>query len=252
MSVLPPLKVSECFYSIQGEGPSAGVPAIFLRLSGCNLTCGGLNTCKTGELDNGATWRCDTIEVWLKGENVSPHNLILDWENKGWLHNIKNGAHIVVTGGEPLLQEDALVAFFQTLEVLVKKKLYIECETNGTIRPASDFDYFISQYNVSPKLKNSGMPKDKRINGHAIQFFKRSEKATFKFVIRARDEYDQLLGDYITPFNINKSKIMIMPAASSRQAFVLNSLPILELCKQENIRFSPRYQLLFWDKTTGV
>jgi 7-carboxy-7-deazaguanine synthase len=252
MSILPPIKVSETFYSIQGEGPSAGVPSLFLRLSGCNLTCGGLNTCKTGELDNGATWRCDTIEVWLKGEDTSPHDLILDWENKGWLHALKEGAHLVVTGGEPLLQEEALVSFFQTLEILIKKKPFIECETNGTIRPDTDFDYFISQYNVSPKLKNSGMPKERRIDPRAINFFNRSDKATFKFVLSSRDEYDQLLDDFLLPFSIKKSKIMIMPAASSRQEFILNSLPMLELCKRENIRFSPRYQLLFWDKSTGI
>ena len=41
------LAVSEDFYSVQGEGPTMGAPAVFLRLKGCNLTCGGVNTVQT-------------------------------------------------------------------------------------------------------------------------------------------------------------------------------------------------------------
>ena len=60
------LNISEQFYSIQGEGRTVGVPALFLRLQGCNLTCGGKKTVLTGNKQDGASWRCDTIEVWTK------------------------------------------------------------------------------------------------------------------------------------------------------------------------------------------
>ena len=71
------LAISEHFYSIQGEGKFTGVPSVFLRLKGCNLTCGGKKTVSTKKLDSGATWRCDTIEVWLTGNSTSFKSLFL-------------------------------------------------------------------------------------------------------------------------------------------------------------------------------
>ena len=50
------IRVSEYFYSIQGEGLTVGVPAVFLRLQGCNLDCGS----------SGGSWVCDTEAVWNK------------------------------------------------------------------------------------------------------------------------------------------------------------------------------------------
>ena len=75
------LAVSEVFYSIQGEGPTTGYPAVFVRLGGCNLMCGGEGTQKDKELHDGATWRCDTIEVWMKSrakefKDILPINCI--------------------------------------------------------------------------------------------------------------------------------------------------------------------------------
>src|SRR3954466_1926574 len=81
------LKLSESFYSVQCEGVTTGVPAYFIRLTGCNLSC-GMSTAmllkgkKTGFQKQGtfqgdlhkegkATWTCDTIPVWIKGNNVS-------------------------------------------------------------------------------------------------------------------------------------------------------------------------------------
>ena len=62
------LPIAETFYSIQGEGITTGYPSVFVRLAGCNLMCGGQGTQFDGELHDGATWRCDTIEVWMKGK----------------------------------------------------------------------------------------------------------------------------------------------------------------------------------------
>ena len=102
------IKISEQFYSIQGEGRTVGVPAVFLRLQGCNLTCGGIHTVKSKKLDSDATWRCDTIEVWTKGNSYHFKDVCDDWENKNWVKLFKQGAHLVITGGEPLLQQSAI------------------------------------------------------------------------------------------------------------------------------------------------
>src|SRR5512135_37627 len=126
------LYVSEQFFSIQGEGPTAGTPAIFLRLKGCNLLC---------------AWPCDTIEVWQRGDPVPADILAEEWQRKGWFNNLRTDSHLVVTGGEPLLQMDGLEDFFRR----IPETAYIEVETNGTIPPSAGFDGRVSQYNVSPK-----------------------------------------------------------------------------------------------------
>ena len=64
------LAISEVFYSIQGEGKTVGIPSVFVRLGGCNLMCGGMGTQFDGELHNGAEFRCDTIEVWMKATSI--------------------------------------------------------------------------------------------------------------------------------------------------------------------------------------
>ena len=97
------LRVSEHFYSIQGEGPTVGVPAVFVRLQGCNLNCGH----QSGE------WVCDTVDVWKKGIPYSVeawHELV----NIHYGDALSMGAHLVITGGEPLIQQKKLLEFILT------------------------------------------------------------------------------------------------------------------------------------------
>ena len=98
--------VSETFYSVQGEGKYAGVPAVFLRTQGCNLLC---------------RWPCDTIPVWKEGKLYSYEELYNLWSDKGWEDALKKSAHLILTGGEPLTRQDELVGF---LEYLSKMGLY--------------------------------------------------------------------------------------------------------------------------------
>ena len=149
------LAISEVFYSIQGEGSTCGYPAVFVRLGGCNLMCGGMGTQFSKELENGATWRCDTIEVWMKARSKEFKD-ILDEES---FTAIKNGANVVLTGGEPLMQQNALLGFIKWLRLNVNESCYVEIETNGTIMPLEELQDLVQQFNVSPKLINSGMDK---------------------------------------------------------------------------------------------
>jgi len=98
--------VSEIFRSLQGEGKSQGRPCTFIRLTGCNLRC---------------AW-CDTAYAHQGGEEMS----ITEVLDRVWL---QNGKQICITGGEPLLQHEAV------LELLKKFSLHgytVEIETNGT------------------------------------------------------------------------------------------------------------------------
>ena len=101
------IAISEHFYSIQGEGASVGVPAVFLRLKGCNLNC--------GRRGKNATWQCDTFDVWTKGNEYTIPNairLLIDH----YATAFANGARLIITGGEPLLQCAAIVQLLQQLQ----------------------------------------------------------------------------------------------------------------------------------------
>ena len=146
------LHISEQFYSIQGEGSTVGIPSVFLRLKGCNLTCGGKRTLQTKACDSGATWRCDTMEVWTKGEAMSFAQICKGWENKGWLKALKQGAHLILTGGEPLMYQSNVkefIAFFKHTYEFIPP---IEIETNGTFSLDPEL-VLCFQCNVSPNYQ---------------------------------------------------------------------------------------------------
>ena len=256
------MKISEQFSSIQGEGLYTGVPAIFLRLSGCNLMCGEPDIKKVKNKSNqeeyyinkssNAKWVCDTLAIWQKGEKKSAEELYKLWEEKGYLNQINNGAHIVLTGGEPLLNQknEELITFLS----LMKKKhnAFIELETNGTILPDDKFISFINHINCSPKLSNSGIEFNKRINPEVLKFIK-SRKHSFKFVVKDINDVEEITNHFIKPLLVDdKQNIFLMPSAKDRQEHILISNTIIELCIKHGLRYSARMHIIIWDQTTGV
>jgi 7-carboxy-7-deazaguanine synthase len=227
------LIISEQFYSIQGEGKTAGIPAVFLRLRACNLLC---------------EWPCDTIEVWRQGKSWTFENILHTWEENGWINALRKGSHLVLTGGEPLLQQEELAKFLK----LLPEGIFIEVETNATITPSRELDPFITLYNVSPKTANSGIRKERRYRSETLDHFARSNKAIFKFVVESSKDVEEILGDFITPFAIIRQRVFLMPQCSDRKGHIEKSGPLVDLCKEYHLNFSPRLQLLLWDKTTGV
>ncbi len=101
------MKLAEIFTSLQGEGVRQGAPCLFVRLSGCNLSC---------------RW-CDTREALAGGTEVS-EDVILE---QCWRQNPR---YVCITGGEPLLQTEALLPLLTSLN---KRGIAIDIETNGTI-----------------------------------------------------------------------------------------------------------------------
>lgn len=246
------LAVSEQFYSIQGEGEYIGVPSIFLRLQGCNLTCGGVEIIKTGKRDNTATWRCDTIDVWTKGNKKSCEYIIQEWKYLGWIHALKKGAHLIVTGGEPLLQQNELSMFLKELTEFCNTPLFVECETNGTIKPSSSLDFYVNRYNVSPKISNSGMTKQQCIIKDALNFFARSQKSIFKCVVSSLVDITEYQKHILDPFSVPSIQTYIMPAADSRVELYTLESELVNWAKQFHYRYSTRLHIAIWDKKTGV
>jgi organic radical activating enzyme len=237
------LSVSEVFYSIQGEGKTTGYPAVFLRLGGCNLMCGGQGTQHDGELYD-ATWRCDTIEVWMKSQGIEFENI---FDNE--CHTaLDEGAHLVITGGEPLLQTTALEKFVTYLDSRYHK-IYIEVETNGTIRPSEILASRINQWNVSPKLSNSGNNISICFNEDALNKFNKLN-SIFKFVISNVEDWNEILDTYYA--YINDDKIWLMPSGENQELLNETKQLVAELCKNNFLKMSNRLHIEIWNKKTGV
>jgi organic radical activating enzyme len=155
----------------QGEGPSTGHPAVFVRLSRCNLTCG----------KGGGLFACDTPYTW-DWERFDPR-VVARWEPVAAVAEwaLDQGTDLVViTGGEPLLQQGELTGL---VSALVQAGRRVEFETNGTIAPAAGLLRPGVRFNVSPKLASSGMPAERRIVPAALEALAASGAAVFKFVV---------------------------------------------------------------------
>ncbi len=247
------IAVSEFFYSLQGEGRTMGIPAIFLRLTGCNLMCGGYGVEKDGVLRDGATWVCDTIDVWMKGTTYSFEELVAKLnEEIDFVARLEAGVHLVITGGEPLLQQQRIIDFLDYLYSEYDLKPIVEIETNATIEPLHDLDLVVHYWNTSPKLSNSGMPQDKRLNFKVLKWFNQNPKTMFKFVISHKNDFLELKSELIQNGLIAKNKIVLMPAADSIETLLSSNQLVAELCIDNQIRMCTRLHIEIWNKLTGV
>lgn len=237
------LSVSEVFYSIQGEGPTTGIPSVFVRLGGCNLMCGGMGTQHDGKLHD-ATWRCDTIEVWMKSNSKLPEEVI----DEQCLRALRNGAHLIITGGEPLMQQEAIKDFIDYLDNKITN-LYIEIETNGTIMPSTYLTKRINQWNCSPKLSNSGNSKFMYFNENVIMKLNNYNTA-FKFVLTNMEDWKEVVDTYI-PY-INRNKIWLMPSGENQELLNESKQVVVEIAKNNFIKFTNRLHIEIWNKKTGV
>ncbi len=229
------LKISERFYSIQGEGRCIGTPAYFIRLAGCNLRC------RFGE------YVCDTIDVWKTTKEVIE---TFDLAQYLKMYEFTN-THIVITGGEPLLQ-------YKAIEELINynKSLFYELESNATIK-VETYKLF-NQINLSPKLESVGYGFEWYEERGIIDFWKRMledeelrKKTDFKFVlVKPSDIAEILLWE--NELDIDKKHIYLMPASITRKDLIENSKWVIHEAQNWSYKYSSRLQICIYDKTTGV
>ena len=249
------LAISEYFHSIQGEGKTSGHNAIFLRFTACNLICGGRGTIKDGKLHNGALWRCDSIEVWKTGKRYKVDELIDLLEKELDLtEKMLNGTHLILTGGEPMLQQDSLALFIRTLYDKTPSLVFsshIEVETNGTILPTEEFSQLVDTWNVSVKLENSGETESRRIKPEVINYLNLRKGSIYKFVVSDYISILEIIA-LVKEHHIPQHKIWLMPSCETREELQQMQYDVVKFCLQLGFNYSNRMQIQIWDKTTGV
>ena len=225
------MEINEIFKSIQGEGPNFGKPAIFLRTAQCNLKC---------------IW-CDTKYTW-------------DWKNYDFQKEVKEMTidevkdaildlgikHLVITGGEPLLQQDDLADLLSFL----KPDFYVEVETNSTILPNKMLTDLIDQWNVSPKTQNSGNPLELYENNECYYFFANQKNCFFKYVVEDETDIPEIK-KFVTKYKIPEKRIQLMTQASTKEEISMKEKSISELAKLNNFSFSPRLHVAKWGSQRG-
>lgn len=243
------LIVSESFYSIQGEGACAGAPSVFLRLAGCNLRCLGFSY---KDPDTGEHLGCDSKLLWRKGDRYSFDAIVDDWSSSGWLDRLASGAHLVVTGGEPLIQQAAIILFLKYLDSELSARLFVEMETNASLPVHADLLKRVDQFNVSPKLKNSGESRSKAYCFDTLLKITQSNKAKFKFVLMDKEDIDEVLEAYVQPLDLDNKQVWLMPEGGTAEIIASRAPWVVDLCKQHLFHYSPRLQVDIWGEVTGV
>lgn len=228
------MRISEIFYSIQGEGRLVGTPSVFIRTSGCNLRCVWCDTPYTSWKPEGKEW---TIEQILRHVEEYPSR------------------HIVITGGEPLLAPG-----IEDLTCRLKSRgAHITIETAATI-----FKNVVSDLaSMSPKLSNSTpWKKEKgkfakrheshRLNYGVMQKFIDAYDYQLKFVVDEKKDFaeiQELLGHLN---NIDPARVLIMAQGTTRKELGTKARWIVEFCKQTGFGYTPRLHIELFGNRRGT
>ncbi len=228
----------EIFASLQGEGPSMGLPVAFMRLSRCNLAC---------------TW-CDTAYTWRWEGDNRPHRDDVTFDRKAnqiALSPEKAAAKVaaldqkrlVITGGEPLLQCGPLADMLAILP-----DIEVEIETNGTTKASSHVDIRVDQYNVSPKLAHSGNDAQLALIPERLDFYAADPRAYFKFVVASPEDVDEVLA-LQRHYRFKRGHVFLMPEGTDSATLRGREEWLAPLCLEHGFRMSDRLHIhLYGDK----
>lgn len=228
------LRVAEVFQSIQGEGQFTGTPSVFLRTTGCNLRC----------------WFCDTpYTSWEPEGTQRPWTEILD-DVLAF-----DCEHVVITGGEPLLQPNIVPL---SVELKNANKI-ITVETAGTVyRPI-----IADLMSVSPKLQNS-TPTSlrserwakrhavRRINRAVLEQIAREYRSQFKFVIDQPEDLDEVETFLILSPTITRSQVWLMPQARTMDEIREKEEWLEPLATERGFSYSSRLHIELFGNVRGT
>ncbi|WP_338673891.1 7-carboxy-7-deazaguanine synthase QueE [Streptomyces sp. SCSIO 30461] len=227
------VRVSERFSgTVQGEGPSTGVPACFIRLALCNLIC--------SPCDTPYTWDTSRYDLRREAHYESVEELL------AWALDQPEGL-VVITGGEPLIQMAGLTELVKALRAAGRT---VEIETNGTIAPSEALVAAGPYFNVSPKLSRFGaaMPEERRLVPDVLRAFVTTRRARFKFVVSEPAEVAEIAALEAAHA---LTDISVMPEGTDAEA-ILTGMRVLESAVRERgYRLGTRLHVLLWGDERG-
>lgn len=227
------MRISEIFYSVQGEGILTGVPSVFVRTSGCNLRCTWCDTPYT-------SWEPEGGEMAL-GEIMA--SVLAD-----------STGHVVLTGGEPMIAPE-LPELTTALRAAAQ---HITIETAGTVYAPVECDLM----SISPKLANS-TPHERapgsraeqhekhRLNFEVLERLTSEYRYQLKFVVDGERDLPEI-HEIVGRLGTLPDRVLLMPQAVEPGALRERSLAVVELCKRTGFRFCPRLHIELWGNRRGV
>jgi organic radical activating enzyme len=286
------LKISELFYSIQGEGRYMGVPSVFLRTFGCNFTCDGFGMPK-GEksdernviaikADSFTTYKdlplvhtgCDSYASWdPRFKHLSPvlsTDSITDTIMDILPHKRWEDEHLVITGGEPLLGWQK-----QYPELLDNEKMSglkeITFETNGTQPLTPEFRQYLLNwtlsnknrstkrgedaltFSVSPKLSVSGEKWEDAICPEIVASYEWCGYTYLKFVISNQQDAEEA-EEAVNAYRKAgfAGPVYLMPLGGTEQLYSINNRNVAELAMRKGWRYSDRLQIPLFKNAWGT
>lgn len=280
------IKVSELFYSIQGEGRYMGVPSVFLRTFGCNFKCQGFGMPR-GELSNEAenvdpslyteykslplvSTGCDSYASWdPRFKHLSPllsidaiATAIVDTlPYKEW-----RDEHLVITGGEPLLGwQRAYPDLLSHPKMVGLKELTFE--TNGTMRLTKDFRQYLLNwslgrkdrgynaitFSVSAKLPCSGEPWKDAIKPEVVCAYEDVGYTYLKFVVATEQDFADAQRAIEEYRNAGfKGHVYLMPVGGVESVYTLNNRSVADMAMKNGLRYSDRLQVPLFKNEWGT
>jgi 7-carboxy-7-deazaguanine synthase len=281
------IKVSELFYSIQGEGRYMGVPSVFLRTFGCNFTCSGFGMPKgelsverntiAGNVDQYVQYRdlplvhtgCDSYASWdPRFKHLSPvlstnsiAKAIVDLlPNKRWEQE-----HLVITGGEPLLGWQR--EYPELLEDDLMQGLEeITFETNGTQSITDDlYDYLDYgwkegdrsredlTFSVSPKLSVSGEKWEDAIKPSVVANYCSLGYTYLKFVVASEEDVEEAVQAVKEYKDAGFwGPVYLMPVGGVESVYYMNNKKVAQLAMKLGWRYSDRLQVPLFKNEWGT
>ena len=245
------MKITEIFYSIQGEGMYTGIPSVFIRTFGCNLFC---KFCDSQH----SIRKIPEVPI-IDMTPVQIHDKIIEF---------KNCQHVVITGGEPMLQ---LKELKELMHLLFRYTITIE--TNGTI-----FDDSIrpNLWSISPKTSNSYSDEPIKVivdnpdgSGYIatvdtktvfeknntydnLKYFVRSGiPYQMKFVVSSENDFKEIQRISLDA-GVPKPMIYLMPEGKTVDNQRDKSLELVDLCKKHGYNFCTRLHIWLWGDKRGV